>query len=87
VVVGAAQHALANHLAVMAVHVLSHSAKFRHDLPPTGLTSWRLSLRHPLEHAWTQPIRCAGVPIGPRWLKNETVADGLPHAAFETTSP
>jgi nucleotide-binding universal stress UspA family protein len=79
----AARHAVDNHLTVVAVHVLTYSTEFRHDLPPTGLTTWRKTLRDQLEHTWVQPLGEAGVAYRSALVEDDTVDAGLRRAATE----
>ncbi|MDQ6852079.1 MAG: universal stress protein [Actinomycetota bacterium] len=81
----AAQRALAwavhyahnSNSAVVAAHVLTFSTEFVRDLPPTGMSAWRLKLRDRLDTQWAKPLKDAAVPFRTVLVEADTVDGGL----------
>src|SRR5712691_9610703 len=73
----AAHQARANGATVLAAYVLTYSAEFTRDLPPTGLTPWRQNLRERLQREWAEPLRQASVPYRAVVVEDETVSGAL----------
>jgi nucleotide-binding universal stress UspA family protein len=46
---------------VLAVHVLTYSHEFRHDVMPETTRTWRRDLEHDLHTRWVEPLLAAGV--------------------------
>jgi nucleotide-binding universal stress UspA family protein len=82
----AAQYAADTHQSVLATHVLTYSAEFFRDLPPTGLTAWRTNVRERLEQDWVQPLSDKGVPFRAVVLEADSVDGGLLQAAAENNT-
>ena len=72
-----AAYALQSKAPVIVAHVLTYSAEFARDLPPTGLTNWRRVLRDRLNHDWTERLLDAGVEFHTVLQEDEAVDRGL----------
>lgn len=68
---------------LLAVHVLTYSNEFVHDLPPMGFYTWRRDRVERLDGPWTAPARRAGVKVRTALVEDESPAAGLRHAAAD----
>jgi nucleotide-binding universal stress UspA family protein len=72
----ASQYARRVDARVIAVHVLSYSKEFVRDLPPTGMTNWRVRLCERLDQ-WAAPVRNARVDVRCILREADSVDGGL----------